>query len=428
MPSPTKKFKQLRKCVYAVVLVLLVHAMLATIPSKKITIAAGPESGTYYQNATAYKKLLEKKGYSVTVIPERFTETIVDKVNDPRSGVDAGFVAQELRPEKVGNVVSMGDIELQPVFLFTHRAGINDKKIATFSDLKGLRVVLPPQRSVTSQAAARIFALSNIDENNTVIEYHPLDEGIRLLKEGKFDAGIFILGADNKLVVQMALSSDLNLVEVGQIDALVKNIRFLQRAVLPAGIYDRERNIPSADRQLLAARVSIIARKDLPPATAYALLEAMSEVHRGGNYVSQPREFPSYVGTNLPLYPLAPEFYRSGTPWIYANLPSALASIVDKFLVPALALWLLVHLRHGIAEIEEFRHLLRALLCVFMLRWLQRRVAKGKPLLWRESWMVAKISKWSSAEHQAESIKQQLADLKAAADAGHPLSPGAAPH
>lgn len=417
MPSHTRKFKQLRRCAYAIALVLLIHAMITTIPSKKITIAAGPESGTYYQNATAYKKLLEKKGYTVEVIPERYTETIVDKVNDPHSGVDAGFSAQELRPEKVANVVSLGDIELQPVFLFTHRAGINDKKIATFSDLKGLRVVLPPQRSVTSQAVARIFALSNIDEHNTVIEYHPLDEGIRMLKEGKFDAGIFILGADNKLVVQMALSNDLALAEVGQIDALAKNIRFLQRAVLPAGIYDRERNIPPADRQLLAARISIIAKKDLPPATAYALLEAMSEVHRAGNYVSLPREFPSYVGTDLPLYPLAPEFYRSGTPWIYANLPSALASIVDKFLVPALAFWLLVHLRRGISEIDELRHLIRALLCVIMLRWLQRRLAKGKPLLWRESWMVAKIGKWSTAEHQAESIKKQLADLKAAADA-----------
>lgn len=398
--------------VYGLALMLIAHMLLTAMPSKEITIAAGPASGTYYQHAIAYRKLLEQRGYRVKILSEKYTETIADMVNDSGSGIDVGFVAQELHVDKLRNIASLGDIELEPVFLFAHRVSGKQRKIVTFSDLRGLRIVLPPERSVTSQAAAKIFKLSHIDKTNTVIEYRELDDAIRQLKEGRTDAGIFMLGADNRQVVELATNPDLELVEVGQIDAMVKDIPFLQHAVLPAGIYDRDKNIPSADMQLLAARVSIIVKKTLPPATAYALLETMAEVHRAGNYVSQPREFPSYLAADLPLHAVAPEFYRSGTPWIFASLPPALASIVDRYLMPLLALWLLVGLRRGVADVDGARRFVLMTLSFLMLKWLQRHARQGKIFSEREEWMIGKIERWIAKDDKSESLRQAIAELR----------------
>ncbi|MFJ2987221.1 TAXI family TRAP transporter solute-binding subunit [Collimonas sp. NPDC087041] len=413
MSTIIRRIGQVRLLAYGLVLILVIHLALVAMPSKTITIAAGPESGTYYQNAVAYRKVLEQRGYRVQVVPEKYTETIAGMVNDPKSGIDVGFVAQELRIDRLRNIVSLGDIELEPVFLFARRSLSAQKKIGSFSDLKGLRVVLPPERSVTSQAVSQIFKLCNVSRDNTVIEYRELDDAIRQLEAGKADAGIFMLGADNKLVAGLAKNPELKLIEVGQIDALVKNIPFLQHAVLPAGIYDRERNIPPADVQLLAARVSIIVKKSLPPATVYAVMEAMSEVHRAGNYVSQPREFPSYLGTELPLHPLAPEFYRVGTPWIFNNLPPALANIVDSYLMPMLALWLLVGLRRSVSDVDGFRHFLQMALSLLMLKWLQRRARLGQPFAARETWMLARIERWIARHDKSEAVRQALAELQA---------------
>ena len=405
-----RRIEQLVVCAFVLVLLWLT---VSAIPKRHITLGVGPVGGTYFNAGLKYKELLEKKGYHVDLRSIDATEEIVHRVNDPQSGVDAGFSAQDLRHENVDNVVSFGEVEIEPIFVFARR-GVLPNGIHSFSDLRGLNVVLPPEGSVTSKAALEIFKLFRVDGKNTQIHFLPLRDAVEQLQAGRFDAGLFMLSASNTYIRAMAQNDTLELGEMGEIDAIAKQFPFLRRATLPAGIYDLDRAIPARDTSLLAAKVSLVAKKDIAPATSFALLEAMSEIHRVGSYVSEPGEFPSFVGTDLPLHPLVEEYRHSGTPWIFEHMPMELASVINKYLVALLALWVLVSMRREIEELTGLRRFLFESMFKGTLIWVRRAVRhSGKPGR-LHIWLVARIDAWVQRDEEDSSLKIIIARLHAA--------------
>jgi TRAP transporter TAXI family solute receptor len=389
---------------------LLIFLTWLAVPKLHLTIRSGPKGGTYYAIAKTYQSFLEKKGYRVDVQPSDKTEEIVDEVDDRSSDFDIGFIAQDLRGKKLNNVVSLGEIQIQPIFVFSKRSAYA-QEVRSFSDLKGKNLVLPTEQSVTSQAVLKIFSSFNIDQNNTKITFLPLGDAVSQLKNGNFDTGLFMLSADNAKVVDLATNHNLTLNTMADIEAIAKKFPFLRRASLPSGIYDLEKNIPATDTPLIAANISLIVKKDLPPATIYALLEVMSQTHHPGSYVSAPGEFPSYVGTDLPIHPLVADFHRSGTPWIFSNLPISFASIVDKYLVAFLALWFLVGLRRGVEDINGLRKFILETVFKIILRQIHRSVERGKSLSARDAWIVKKISHWAERDEESSNLKILIAHL-----------------
>jgi TRAP-type uncharacterized transport system substrate-binding protein/2-polyprenyl-3-methyl-5-hydroxy-6-metoxy-1,4-benzoquinol methylase len=413
MSIDTNRQTLLRTLAYGAAVLAFVHATLSALPSSHITIGAGPQGGTYYETSLQYKKYLEDKGYKVDVIAFDNTEEIAGQVNNAETNIDVGFVAQDLRGKNVGNIVTLGDIQIQPLFIFANRAASGVQEIRTFSQLRGMRIALPPEQSVTSQAVLKIFSLCDIDRQNTVIQFLSLKDAVQQLKEQKFDFGIFMLSAENEFVVDMAKSKNLKLIDMTQIEAIAKQFSFLQPSLLPAGIYDLKQQIPETDIPVLAAKISIVVKKNLASGAVYALLDAMSEVHRKESYVSRLREFPSYLGTDLPIHTLAPDFYRSGTPWIYANLPIRLAGVIDRYLVSFLAVWFLVGVWRGISSLDGLRKFVLETMCRLTLKWIQYRAVPGKALSSRELRTIEKIEQWIFQEEERANLKSLLNKLKA---------------
>jgi hypothetical protein len=197
------------------------------------------------------------------------------------------------------------------------------------------------------------------------------------LKQGAFDVGIFILAADSDLVADLAKDPNLVMIEVAQRDALAAQLPYLSEVSLPAGIYDLSHNIPPRDTKLLAATISVVARRDLPPANAYAVLEAMREVHRRRTYVSDAGAFPRYSGNGTQPDRLVDDFYRNGTPWIYSHLPRAVASVLDTYLTPLLALWVVVSALNVVYEMERVRALGHMALAHAAIWWIGRYRRRG---------------------------------------------------
>jgi TRAP-type uncharacterized transport system substrate-binding protein len=391
------------------ILLILILVWLANLAFhvQNMTLAVGPEGGTYSAIAAKYAEILEKRGYHVDLVRFDNTDEIAESVNDPHSNIDAGFSALNLDGKKLSNLDSLGDIQIQPIFIFSQKT-VSHRNIRTFSDLRGMSVVLPPEHSVTSRAMLEIFREFRVDQKNTRITFMSLKDAVAQLNAGHFDVGLFILSADNPYIIDLIRNPDLTLNAVSDIDSMVKKFPFLRRATLPAGIYDMDKNVPAADVPLIAANISIVAKKKMATGSVYALLEAMSETHRRSTYVSRPGEFPSYTGSDLPVHPLVPDFYRVGTPWIFVNLPPSLANAVNKYLVAFLALWFLVGLRQRFEEAMGLRKYLVDTGFRFALRRIVRTTASGDALGPADLWVLEKAAERVEAEGRDSSLSSML--------------------
>jgi TRAP-type uncharacterized transport system substrate-binding protein len=405
--SNLKLFKFALFFIGALLILMMVWIANLAFRVQNITLAVGPDGGTYSAIAEKYAEVLEKRGYHVDLVRFDNTDEIAERVNDPQSNIDAGFSALNLDGKKLSNLDSLGDIQIQPIFIFS-RSMTTHRSIRTFSDLRGMSIVLPPEHSVTSRAMLEIFREFHVDQNNARITFLPLKDAVAQLNGGKFDVGLFILSADNPYIIDLVRNPDLTLNTVADIDSMVKKFPFLRRATLPAGIYDMDKNVPASDVSLIAANISIVAKKKMATGSVYALLEAMSETHRRSTYVSRPGEFPSYTGSDLPVHPLVPDFYRVGTPWIFVNLPPSLANAVNKYLVAFLALWFLVGLRQRIEEAMGLRKYMMDIGFRLALRRIVRMATKGDALGAADLWLLEKATELVEIEGKDNSLRSML--------------------
>ncbi|CAB3761807.1 hypothetical protein LMG29739_03723 [Paraburkholderia solisilvae] len=409
-----------------VVLAVIAYAVLRVLPPAHIRIAAGPVGGSFYQAALDYKRIVERKGYRVDIVPFHNTDEIGARVADRSRHFDIGFVAGDPDGTHGDGLISLGQIQLQPIFLFENRRLAQAHPIHTFADMMGMTVVLPPERSVTNHALASVFTLSGIDRRNTHIEFLPLDQGIALLKQGRCDAGLFILGADSALMADLAKDPDLVMVPLEQQQALAKKLPYLTEVSLPAGIFDVARNVPAQAVPMLASTISVVARDDLPPATTYALLEAMREVHRGSSYVSGAGEFPRYDGLGDQADDRVDDFYRRGTPWIFSHLPPAVASVIDAYLTPLLAFWVLASAMATIVEFERVRRVALMTSARGALWWVRRRTRGGNTLSRPARGAIARLER--AMEREDRSIDSMLHELREAMQMRAPAAQAKAGH
>lgn len=394
-----------------VALGVVAYAVARALPPSHIRIAAGPVGGSFYQTAAEYRKIVERKGYRVEIVPFQNTDEIGAEVRDPREHFDIGFVAGAPDSSPGNDLMPLGEIQLQPVFVFQNRRLAETHPIRAFADLRGMAVVLPPERSITSRTLLDVFALSGITRQNTPIAFLPLDQGIARLKQGGYDAGLFILGAESDLMASLAKDPDLRMVPLSQQQAITKKLPYLTQVDLPAGVFDVARNVPAHDVPMLAATITVVARPDLPPATAYALLEAMREVHRGSGYVNNADEFPRYAGRVDRADNVVDDFYRNGTPWIYTHLPAGLASVFAAYLTPLLALWVLTNALNTIVELGRVRRLLLGACARGALWWVRRRTRRGAIASPREQIVIRGIERAMDKEGRSlHALRTELRD------------------
>jgi len=92
---------------------------------------------------------------------------------------------------------------------------------------------------------------------------------------------------------------------------------------------------PPTDVLLIATKSNLIVRRDLNSAVQYMLLEAAVEIHSTPSIFRKADQFPAPETVDLPLSPLAREFYKTGTPFLLSHLPFWLAVLLgEPILIP----------------------------------------------------------------------------------------------
>jgi hypothetical protein len=142
-----------------------------------------------------------------------------------------------------------------------------------------------------------------------------------------------------------------------QAEAYTRLIPALSHVVLPQGILDVSKTMPSQDVHLLAVTTSLIARKDLHPALVYLLLDAAVEIHSNAGWVNKKGEFPSPKELSFPSSKYAERFYKSGRPLLLDYLPFGIAAFVDRtILIMVPVAIILIPLIRSIPWLYSWRH------------------------------------------------------------------------
>src|SRR5262249_29856030 len=103
---------------------------------------------------------LEKNGIRVKVVTSEGSTQNLERLTDPKSGVDLGIAQAGIMVPGTEGLEALGSISYQPLFLF-----YRGKPIELVSELAGKAIVVGPEGSGTHNFAMQILKANGIVEN-----------------------------------------------------------------------------------------------------------------------------------------------------------------------------------------------------------------------------------------------------------------------
>ena len=331
----------------AIVLILAILALgiflfFYLAPPTTVTIISGPEGSTFRRTAERYAQILQRNGVKLKILPSEGSGENIQKLADPRSAVDAGFVQSGVnKGVKTDKLVSLGSISYQPLFVFYSSASRMD----LLSQFMGKRVAVGEVGSGSHDLSLTLLAANGIGPGGPTklldMDSNKAAEG---LLKGQVDAA-FLMGdsVSTALIRQLLHTPFVRLFSFVQADAYTRRITYLSKITLPRGSIDFGKDTPADDIFLLAPTVELIARESLHPALSDLLIEAAQEVHSSAGLLRRKGEFPAPIEQEIQISSEASRFYRSGKSFFYRSLPYRYASLVNRIVVvfvPMLVLFL----------------------------------------------------------------------------------------
>ncbi|WP_144185989.1 TAXI family TRAP transporter solute-binding subunit [Elioraea rosea] len=318
--------------VYGIVLVLLVAAGLvgwqfvAPPPPRDITIAAGPEGGTYLATAKRWAALLSRHGIEARVLTTRGSAENLDLVDagPPRADiaiVQGGVGGEELHPK----LTSLGAIAYEAVWVF-HRAGQSATRLA---ELAGARVAIGPEGSGT-----RVLAMQLIEGSGASgVEALPLAgmDAAQALAAGEIDAAVFVAATPTPAILSLLRDPAVALLDFSaRAQAYRTAFPFLTDVPLPAGSASLSEDLPGEPVTLLAPVVQVVARDGIHPQIVTLLLEVLTETQRARQFFAPAGTFPASGPTDWPLHDDAERHYRFGPGILHRYLPFWVAVTIER--------------------------------------------------------------------------------------------------
>jgi len=292
-----------------------------------IVIEAGPQGGFFHETAIRLQDELQQYDIHSKIIRREDTLKIIDDVNDKKSSVDIGFMAQDPGDRDYPGVTAVGTIALEPLFIF-YSASLDVKNL---QDLKGLRLAVSPPASGTRVMAERILGEYGINSQNTTFLPITLSESSEAVRKDSVDAAFFLLPPGNKLIQELALNPKLRILSLPQAESLTSNLGFVRHATIYEGGFDYLRNIPNQNIQLVAIPVTLIVKKDLKPAIVTIIAQFIKTHFQSATLVSQPGELLSIHEPSIAVNVQAETVLKNGLPYFYRTLPFSLAALLDHF-------------------------------------------------------------------------------------------------
>jgi TRAP-type uncharacterized transport system substrate-binding protein len=340
----------------SVLFVALISIIIANhfMPPDSFIMTTGFESGAYANYGERYRQILAREKIHLKLLPSSGSVENLKRLSDKSFHVDAGLVQDGTSTlSDAKNLVSLGAIGYAPLWVFYR----SQEMLTDLSELRGKRVAIGPEGSGVRKFAIELLKVSHSAAPPTILLDLSSAAANKALLAGTIDA-VMIFGAeDNALVKELLYAPHVKLMNLRQAEAYTRLIPALSHVVLPQGILNVSKKMPSQEVHLLAATTSLIVRKDLHPALIYLLLDAAVEIHSNAGWVNKKGEFPSPKEQSFPSSHYAERFYKSGRPFLLDYLPFGIAAFVDRtILIMIPVAIILIPLIRSIPWIYSWRH------------------------------------------------------------------------
>jgi TRAP transporter TAXI family solute receptor len=346
--SGVRKFSRisLRDLLVAIgpTLVLVVFAIVAAYvlvdpaPPRRVLLSTGQENSAYEQFGKQYKAELAKNDINVVLERSLGSQDNLQRLIDGKA--DIAFVqsgsTNEEQAERRG-LVSLGSLFTEPVWLF-----LRDKtKVRNLTQLKGLRINLGPEGTGVPKLFRQILAVNGVEPGQLKISSLENTPATMELLAGHIDGLVFSSAPEAPLIQMLLQTPGVRLFDFTQAEAYTRRLPFLTHVVLPRGIVDLGRDIPSQDYHLIAPTATLVAREHLHPALIDLFVQAATEIHGGTGWFQQQGQFPSPRFTEIPVAREAARYYRDGPPLLQRYMRFWVANLFERMwvvVVPLLAL------------------------------------------------------------------------------------------
>lgn len=323
--------------VLTVVAFAVAISFIKPAPPRRIVLATGRPDGAYHQFGLRYQAELAREGITVDLRPTSGSVENVRLLANPASGVDVAFVQGGSVAVVDTDLVSLGSLYFEPLWVFVRGAGRADD----IRGLRGRRVAVGPPDSGTRALVDLLLRANGIGTATaTLVPLTGLD-AVQALRAGEVDAAVFVASPESASVREAVAIPDATVVSFPRAEAYTRLFPFLSRLTLPEGALSLERNIPRREVFLLSPTASLVVRPDFHPALSGLLLVSASKIHGRAGVFERARQFPSPDFTDFPLSPEALRFHQSGPPFLARYLPFWAATLVDRLkimLLPLVAL------------------------------------------------------------------------------------------
>lgn len=334
--GPIVRYGLIALAVVAALAVLV--RLLGWQPPSEFTIATGRQGGAYYAFAEQYQAEFARQGVTLNI---RETAGSLEALELLNAGeVDAGFVQNTVAGQRASESLStLAAIYYEPIWVL-YNTDFNN--IESFDSLEGLTISIGEEGSATQTTSVALLALNGVTGNNAALVSQPTNEAADALRRGEVDVMIFIAGTASPLVTELLREPNIDLVPFRRVEAYTARFKNITAVTLPEGALDLPNNIPAEDKQLVAARATLVAGPTLHPDLARLLLIIATDTHQDGGILEKINEFPAATFTGIPMNADAQRFLENGPTGLEQYLPLWLASRLERFLFLLLPVALLI--------------------------------------------------------------------------------------
>jgi len=316
--------------VTAVAIACAAIVMLRGMPPRVIVIATGAEGGAYYEFGKRYRTELAGASVEVRVVPTAGSVENLALLLDPHSGVSAALIqGGTVTAEDSSKLESLGTVFYEPLWQFRRREIAGEG----LDGLRGRKISVGPEGSGTRALTLELLKRSGIEGQATELLALATRAAGEKLLAGEIDAAFMVASWDAPQVQQLLADERIAFPGYPYADAYVALYPFLSKVVVPRGVRDLAKDQPPADVVLIAAKASLVVRKDLHPAIQLLLLNTAVQVHSGPGIFQRANEFPAAEAISFPLSDEALRFYKSGPPFLHNYLPFWMAELIGKLII-----------------------------------------------------------------------------------------------
>lgn len=345
----------------AVGLLALAYWWLNPNPPKTVTLATGPAQSAYEEFGKRYQKALAVDGIEVVLLPSEGSSHNLQLLREGKA--DVAFVqggTAELLPDDPDELVSLGNLFVEPVWLFyrseTAQRTYDTPRLDGLRQLRGLHVNVGSQGSGVPTLMERLLEANKVERG--AVKLSRLDQTPATVDflAGKLDALVFA-SAPESLMVQMLLQTPgIQLLDFTQHEAYARRFPFLTPVTLPRGVVDLAANVPTRDVRLVASTTSLLAREGTHPALLTLFAQNAQKLHGGAGWFNRAREFPNARNSELPIAKEADRAMNEAVPMLQRYLPFWIANLIERmWLVLGILLAIMLPLSRIVPPLYQFR-------------------------------------------------------------------------